>query len=141
MARKKKERVYRTKDRTGKVYGMDKENERKQYYIEVWPEAFVFHIRGSLGGLFDLVAIGENVVFVEPISPSLSFPANRLEVSLIEIKAGSAAYIQTERRKFKKHCDRLPILTGLHYLFDSTVRGSGVWTSESYPGDFETKEE
>lgn len=120
---------------SAKKYGIRKELERQRYYVEFYPWAFVYHIRGSLGGLFDLVVIREvESVGITQFEPFLS-------VSLIDIKAGSEGYIKTERRKFKKHCDQLPILTGLHYLFDSTVRGSGVWTSESYPGDFETKEE
>lgn len=126
------------KEMSAKKYGIRKELERQRYYQELWPEAFVYHIRGSLGGLFDLVVIGEREPCVT-CYPHETVVERRthLSVSLIDIKAGSERYIRLERGKFKKHCDRLPILTGLHYLFDSTVRGSGVWTSESYPADFE----
>jgi len=125
---------YRPKTLTCKAYGIRMENERKKYYIELWPEAFVFHVRGSLGGLFDLVVIRQ-------VEPEDSFGATQfhpyLSVCLIDVKAGSEKYIRTERKKFEKHCERLLITTGVDFMFDSTVRGSGVWNSESYPGDFE----
>jgi hypothetical protein len=115
---------------SNKSYGIRKENERVRWWrqtLRANENAEVFHARGSLG-TFDIVAI-------EPYLDASEFwCANTF---LISVKAGSQKYVRQCRNAFRRWAENRPTICGQHLVFDSQVRGSGQWKSETYPGDFE----
>lgn len=125
--------------KTSKPFGVRNEQIRVNYYKKLYPPPHIVeHSKGSFG-LFDITII--HFTNVDDTNEFLRMGDPGFEVFLVDVKTGEPPKVKQGRREFFKKAEELRqtvgILPGLHLLFDSRIRGSGVWTSESYPGDFE----